>query len=169
MTRTAIALLIALSLGGIVATASPAPAQGFTFSGIGGRIGPTWPEDSDDTALAAIFHLEFMKPGSRWHFSPEFRFWEEGLVTDLNPNLNAFYHFSETGRVSPYLGAGFGVHFYDFDVPGVDRETDLSGNLLGGILFPVGARAHLFAEARYAITDLAQFDVLGGFTIHLID
>lgn len=167
MKRTILSTLTALSLCGLALTAAPARAEGFTFSGIGGRIGPTWPEDSDDTALAAVFHLEFMQPGTHWHISPEFRYWKEGVFRDANPNLNAYYHFAPAGRVSPYLGAGLGVHFYDVDVQGVDGETDLSGNLLGGVLFPVGDMTHFFAEARYAITDLAQFDVLAGFTVML--
>lgn len=167
MRRTLLATLFALSLCGSAVAPAVAQQQGFTISGIGGRIGPMWPEDADDTALAAIFHLEFMKPGTRWHFSPEIRYWEEGVLQDVNPNLNAFYHFAPTGHVSPYLGAGLGVHFYDIQVSGVDGETDLSGNILGGLLFPVGQHAHLFAEARYAITDLAQFDVLAGFTVRL--
>ena len=148
---------------------APGPAQAqenFTLSGIGGRVGITEPEDGD-TAFTAIFHLEFMRPGTQWHISPEVRYWSEDVVSDLNPNLNVFYHFAESGRASPYVGAGVGIHIYDVDIEGVDGENDLGMNLIGGLLIPVGANAHLFAEGRYVVSDLEQLDVLAGLTVPL--
>jgi len=149
-------------------TGAPAFAQesGYALSKIGGRAGNTMLEGGA-SSLMAVFHLEFMRAGSHWHIAPELRFWNEAELQDLNPNLNAYYHISPEGRVSPYVGLGGGVHFYDVDSVGADGDTDASLNALAGVLFPLSRHAHFLVEGRYAFTDLGQLDVMGGFSMPL--
>ena len=163
-------LVVALMLFALAAPAATARAQtsSFTLSGLGGRVGLVSPEDLD-SVLGVGFHLEFMRPGTHWHFSPEVRYWKDDPLSDTNLNLNAFYHFAESGRISPYLGVGAGVHIYSFDVDDVDGETEFGANLLGGVLLPVHEDAHVFLEGRYVITDLSQFDLLIGLTVPLAE
>lgn len=171
VTRTSLAarsVILAMGAFAVVPAAAQSESRGFTFSGIGGRAGIVQPEDGD-TQPVVLFHMEFMRPGSRWHISPEVRYWSDDPLSDLNLNVNAFYHFAATGGPSPYVGLGAGVHFYSFDSDAIDGETDPSLNVLGGFRFPVGSAAYVFAEARYAITDLNQLDVLGGFTVPLAE
>jgi len=155
-----------LALLVVLAPALARSAESFTLTGVGGRLGMVDPEGGDST-LGVGFHVEFAKPGSRWHISPEILYWKDDPLRDVNVNLNVYYHFLPPGRITPYLGAGGGLHFYDLDVEGVDGETDPGLNLLGGFRFPLSNNAHLFAEARYVATDLDQFQIFGGFTVPL--
>ncbi len=138
------------------------PAFAFTLHGIGGKAGVTDPENGDMTPVGSI-HLEFEQGGTRWHMLPSVRFWSENGVSDVNPNLDFYYHFMPPGAITPYLGAGVGVHAYSVDHG--ENNTDLGANVFGGLRFPA-SHVHFFAEARYAATDLSQFDLVGGITFH---
>jgi hypothetical protein len=143
----------------------PATAGAFGLSGLGFKVGYLGPEDSDATAVGSA-HLEFEQPGSRFHLLPNVQFWSNDLLTDVNPNFDLYYHFVSEGEVTPYVGGGIGLHFLDVDVPGVDSETDVGGNLMGGLRFPA-RNMHFFMEGRYTISDVNQGSLQGGMTFHL--
>jgi Outer membrane protein beta-barrel domain len=155
-TIIASAMLLSLSI------AAPAAAQGYRFSGIGLRLGYVSPEDLDGTASIGG-QVELERPGSRWHLMPGLNYWQSNDISDINPNVDAYYHFEPSGTVTPYLGAGLGLHAYDRD--GRGSETDLGANLFGGIRFP-GNAAHSFLETRYTISDRPQFALQGGALFH---
>jgi hypothetical protein len=67
--------------------------------------------------------------------------------------------------VSPYLGAGAGLHFYGTDPPS-NTSTDVGINMIGGLLFP-SAGANFFLEGRYVASDRAQAGIYGGVTLPL--
>lgn len=141
-------------------------AHAFGLSGVGGRVGAVDPEGGDGT-LAAGAHLEFEESGSRLHVAPGFLYWGKDGFSDFNPNFDLFYHFSPAGHVSPYLGAGVGMHFYSNDGPG-DPGSDFGANLFGGVIFP-SSRTRFFIEGRYAATDLSQASIFGGITLPIGD
>jgi hypothetical protein len=153
----------AVSVLGIVLTPFPAGALG--LAGIGFKTGYLDSDDVDGT-LAISGHLEFEHPGSRLHVLPSLYAWSSDPITDINPNLDVYYHFSPEGTVTPYLGAGLGLHFLDVDLPGAGSETDVGGNFFGGVRFPMRS-SHLFLEGRYAVSDVSQGSLLGGVTLHL--
>ncbi len=138
-------------------------ASAFGLTGAGGRLGYVSPDGVDGTA-AFGGHLEFQQSGSRWHLQPNVMFWSQDGVSNINPNFDVYYHFEPMGVVSPYLGAGLGVHILEFDGGG-DR-SDVGANLFGGVTFPM-ASSNLFLEGRYAATDLSQFGINGGVTFLL--
>lgn len=144
----------------LVAALIIAPASSFAFglSGAGGKLGIVNPDGGDNTVTFGG-HLEFEEPGSRWHLLPSVMYWSEGGVSDLNPNFDVYYHFDPEATVTPYLGAGVGLHM-------IDDNTDLGANLFGGLRIPMQA-SHLFVEGRYAATDVSHFGILGGVTFHL--
>ncbi len=143
---------------------APTSAGAFGLSGIGARVGNVDPEAAGD-AMAVGGHLEFEQSGTRLHLQPGVMFWSSEEVRDFNPNFDLLYHFAPAGRVSPYLGAGAGAHFYSIDVPGPnDTHSDLGGNLFGGVLVPASS-LRLFGEARYVATDRSQFMITGGVTL----
>jgi len=147
----------------VLLAAWAAPAHSFGLSGAGARLGTTDPEGAD-ASLAGGGHLEFEEAGSRLHIMPGVLFWSNDGLTDVNPNLDLYYHFAPAGRVSPYVGAGAAVHMYSADGPG-DPGTDLGLNLFGGALFPLGSSStRLFAELRHSATDLSQTSIFGGLT-----
>lgn len=141
-------------------------ASAFGLTGIGGKLGYVDPESSDG-ALTLGAHMEFEQRGSRVHLLPSLMWWDTDGVTDLNPNMDVYYHFNPEGRTTPYLGAGMGLHSYDFEGTR-DGDTDLGMNLFGGLRIP-SDRMHFFLEGRYVVSDLNQVSVLGGATFHWMD
>jgi hypothetical protein len=154
----------ALALALTVLSVAPSSVGAFGLSGIGARVGQVDPEGAGG-AFAVGGHLEFEEGGTRLHLQPGVMFWSSDGVHDVNPNFDLMYHFAPAGRVSPYLGAGAGLHFYSVDLPvGSDTNTDLGANLFGGVLVPMSS-VNLFGEARYVASDRSQFAVTGGVTL----
>ena len=157
-------LTAALLIFGLVALSAPAGAQSYRMSGFGGKLGYTTPEDLDGTMMIGG-HLEFGRPGSRVHVLPSLMYWRVNDVSDVNPNLDLYYHFEPEGAVSPYLGGGLGVNLVSDDRDNHSRNSNLGANVFGGLRFPA-ATSHAFVEGRYTIADMSQFAVLGGITFH---
>ena len=153
-----VALLIPLLLG------SPTTAAAFGLTGMDAKVGIVDPEGVDGT-LAVGAGLNFQQAGSHVHLMPNAMFWSENGLSDVNTNFDASYHFEPAGRVSPYLGAGLGMHFYSSDGPG-DPGTDIGPNFFGGITLPMSG-ATLYFEGRAAMTDRSEFGLLTGATFYL--
>ena len=139
-------------------------AHAFGLSGVGGRIGSADAEGLEGT-LAGGAHLEFEETGSRLHMQPSLLYWSSNGLSDANPNFDLYYHFGPAGRVSPYVGGGAGLHFYESEGPG-DPGSDVGFNMIGGLLFP-SAAASFFMEGRYVAGDRSQAAVYGGVTLPL--
>lgn len=160
-----LAMATALMMGALLmALALPHPAHAFTLVGVGPRLGVTDP-DGVDGALQVGGGLDFEKAGTRFHLVPSLLYWNEGGVSDINPNFDAMYHFSPAGRVGPYAGAGLGIHAYSEEGPG-DPGTDVGANLFGGMLFPTRG-ADFFIEGRAVLADRDQIGLLGGVNLFL--
>jgi hypothetical protein len=149
------AVLLLLGLG------TPAVSRAFGVSGFGGKIGYVAPEDLDGT-LTIGAHVELERPGSRLHLLPNLMYWSSDRVSDLNPNFDLYYHFNAEGLLTPYLGAGLGLHAVSVDD---NSDLDLGANIFGGMRFP-GPSTHYFIEGRYAATDFPHFALVGGMTFH---
>lgn len=152
---------LAIAAASVVLLSTAAHAQGFGLQGFGGKLGYTTPEDLDGTFHVGA-HLEFASPTSRFHILPNLMYWQSQDVSNVNPNLDAYYHFSSEGTVTPYLGAGLGVNFINDDRFNVS-DTNVGANVFGGLRFP-GAASHYFVEARYTASDISGFSLLGGIT-----
>ncbi len=138
-----------------------APASAYELSGGGGRIGLANPDDINSTVMVGG-HLEFEQPGTRVHIQPNLMYWKSQGLSDVNPNLDLYYHFRRAGRPSPYLGAGLAVnmrHERDTD----HSDTELGANALGGLRFP-GESNNLFLEGRVTAAKDPQVALLGGIT-----
>jgi|GEM_PF-1961562 hypothetical protein len=149
----------------LMALALPHPANAFHLVGIGPRVGFTDPEGVDNT-LNVGGGLDFEQAGTRFHIMPSLLYWKQDGLSDVNPNVDAMYHFSPAGHVSPYVGAGLGIHAYSQDGPD-DPGTDVGMNYFGGVLFPTGGTSNLFVEARGVLADRDQFGLLGGVNFSL--
>lgn len=152
----------ALAVTGLLAMGAM-PAHAFGLSGIGGKIGFANPDDLESTTMWGA-HAEFERPGSRLHLMPNVMYWNEDGVRDLSANFDVYHHFGPEGTVTPYLGAGVGMNFYDFE--GGGDETDLGFNVMGGLKLP-GPSSHYFIEGRYSASEFSQFALLGGVTFHM--
>ena len=157
-------ILAVLSFATLVATA-PAPAlgAGYGVTGFGGKIGYTTPENLDGTTIVTG-HAELERAGSALHLLPSLSYWNTNGVSDVNPNLDVYYHFAPEGQATPYVGGGFGLNLYDRERGG--SETHPGINLIAGLRIP-GPSSHYFVESRYMASDRTQFSVVGGVTMHL--
>lgn len=138
-------------------------AHGFGLSGGGGKLGVVNPEGQMEETASFSGHLEFEEPNSQVHLIPGVAYWNDDGVSDVNPNLDLYYHFLPEGQVTPYVGAGVGLHAYDYDSGG--NDTDVGANLIGGVRIPAQS-SHFFMEGRYVASDISQFGIAGGVTIH---
>jgi len=136
-------------------------AQAFGLGGGGFRVGYLDPESSDGGFLVGG-HLEFEKPDSYFHIRPNIDYWNGDPLKGWNINLDGLYHFGPQTKTVPYLGAGLGASIVSADGAD-DSSTDLGVNLFGGALFPAGGN-HLFAEARYTISEVNQASLSLGIT-----
>lgn len=156
-------LLAALTIP-VLALLNPVTGSAFGIAGVGPRVGSVDPDGMDAT-FAAGAHLDFEQPGSHVHLIPNIMFWNKDGFGDVNPNFDVMYHFGAAGEVSPYVGAGGGLHFYSSDGPS-DPGTDPSANFFGGLLVPTRAFS-LFVEGRAVVSDRDEFGILTGATFPL--
>lgn len=134
-------------------------AHAFGVSGVGGSGGILTPEGRDATGTFGM-HLEMEEPGTQLHLVPGMMFWSSDGMTDVNPNVDLKYHFGHNEEITPYLGAGVGLHFRGNDT------NDVGMNLLGGVRFPSNT-ATFFVEGRHTVSDLSQTGVIAGASFRL--
>ena len=147
----------ALALAGALMTTN---AYAFGLGGGGFRVGYLDPESSDGGILLGG-HLEFEKPDSYFHLRPNVAYWSGDPLSGWNVNLDGLYHFGPQSKTVPYLGAGLGASIVSAE--GDDGSTDLGVNLFGGVMFPAAGN-HMFAEARYTLSEVNQASLALGIT-----
>lgn len=151
----------ALTLG--VCLLVPAVSQAFQFNGIGARLGYVNPEDLDGTFMIGG-HLNFDDPNGL-RLQPSLHYWNGDAVSDIAPNIDLSYRFMGGSQVTPYLGAGLGLHMYDAENSSFS-DTNVGLNIFGGVAFP-SSRSELFLEARHSTSDITQTAILGGVTLRM--
>ena len=143
--------------------AIPVTAHAYGVSGFGAKVGYASPEDLSSTAMVGG-HVELEQSGTRIHLMPSVMYWKTDEVSDVNPNLDLYYHFRPEGRVTPYLGTGVGLNVNHFDVTD-HTDTSLGANFIGGVRIPGGGN-HYFIEGRLTASDVSQVAIMGGMTFH---
>ena len=156
MTRKiALAALIALGIAGTApaATAAKSSSAKGASSGvaslnyIGPRVG--FSVDPDQAVLGGHMSVGFTRD---WTFNPsvEFGFGDHQTVTALN--FDGEYHFRlQNSNWTPYLGAGLGVNFINFDNNASDTVTGL--NIIIGTGVPTASGQRMFTELRLGAGD----------------
>jgi hypothetical protein len=135
----------------------------FDVAGVGGRIGVTDPDALDPTPSLGV-HAEMEQRGSQLHLMPNLSYWNSDRVSNVNPNLDMYYHFERDNHPSPYLGGGLGLNFRHNDR--VDRsQTDVGVNVIGGMSFPDRSTARrYYLEGRYTASEMNQISLMTGIT-----
>jgi len=128
---------------------------------VGVRIGAT--VDPDQVHLGGHINAGEFVEQVRFQPSFELGFGDDVLVGQVN--LDALYFFRRPDW-SPYLGAGLGVAFIDFDRDfprgrDDDIEVEAGLNLVGG--FEWGDSRQYLLEARAGVGDLPEFKVTVGY------
>ena len=176
------AVLLALAL--VHVTAHRAGAAG-SLTGVDAMTSTIMQHDQTSfSGLAARLRLE---PGPKGlEILPGIEYWRTTTKVpiydihsqrrDATLSADVRYRFPTTGW-SPYLGAGFGIHFLSSEVQapllGVPGESHsiMKGGLavLGGLNFPLATAFESFLEAKYhAVSDNEQLKLNWGlaYTFH---
>ena len=156
MTRKiALAALIALGIAGTAPAAIAAKSSSAKGSSAGvvslNYIGPRvgFSVDPDQAVLGGQMAVGFARD---WTFNPsvEFGFGDHQTVTALN--FDGEYHFRlQNSNWTPYLGAGLGVNFINFDNNASDTVTGL--NIIIGTGVPTASGQRMFTELRLGAGD----------------
>lgn len=154
-------LMMSAALVLVSAACLTSQAHAFGMTGAGAKGGYLSPEDRDNTGVLGA-HVELEQKDSRVHLLPGFMYWNSDRTSDFNPNVDVYYHFRPEGKVTPYVGTGLGVHRLK---TGVNDETDLGVNLLGGVRIPM-SDSHVFIEGRHEMSTVSQTALLAGATWH---
>lgn len=80
------------------------------------------------------------------NLNPNVEYQLEDDFTAGTANLDVTFDIAQFARVTPYLGAGVGLLYVDDDTG--NTETDLLGNLIGGVAFNF-ATLEPYAQVKY--------------------
>ena len=142
----------------------PGRALALDYSGVGGRLGYTSPDQLNGTTELGV-HAELAERGTRVSLLPSILYWKSDELRDVNPNLDLCYQFQPASRMHPYLGGGVGFNFLDDESRFGGSSTDAGMNLLGGVRFP-GEGHNVFVEARHTMSDVSRTAVMAGITFN---
>jgi opacity protein-like surface antigen len=80
------------------------------------------------------------------NLNPNLEYSLEDDVTAGSANIDVIVDIARLGAATPYVGAGVGMLYADHDLG--DAQTDLVGNLIGGVAFEFGL-LNPYAQAKY--------------------
>jgi hypothetical protein len=107
----------------------------------GVRAGRMNESDSNFVGAEVLVDLGFL------NLNPNVEYLLEDDVTAGSLNLDFTFDVATFARVTPYVGAGLGLSYTDVDGAG-GEETDLLGNLIGGVQFNLSA-VKPYAQVKY--------------------
>ena len=81
------------------------------------------------------------------NFNPNVEYWLEDDVTAGTANLDLTVDLGRFSRLTPYVGAGVGLQYIDFE--GGPNTTDLLGNVIGGVAFDLDFLKP-YAQVKYS-------------------
>lgn len=95
--------------------------------------------------------------GGRWYFNPniELVFVDDGDLATFNADFH--YDFKTGTRTLVWAGGGLAVVYENF----VESETDLGGNVIGGVGWNVG-EVLPYVQVKALLGDRDDFVVMGG-------
>lgn len=184
--------VIAMAMAICVFAISTAVAQtNLGLKGIGFGVGVVDPQDVDMTMGLAVYgYMGTVHPNfgidtyvGYWKYSED-ALGFEASIRDISVGMRGKYMMHVNPTVTPFAGAGVGVHFLtaDVSVPSInfgsigstpafglsETETRVGFDLGGGLLFDVSPRIALQADAWYTIvSDFNQLAMRGGMMFKL--
>ena len=165
--------------------AKPAKAHresnsGFGLTGLGVEAGLVDPEAASSTIgfggfanLGNIARDIRLSSHLNYWSKSENTFGAEASVRDISVGARAKYMFHVSSpKLQPYVGTGFGLHFFHMKagIPGFlveDSVTKLGFDLGGGVLTPVSPKTDLFGDIWYTVADIDQFSMKVGLAFRM--
>lgn len=90
--------------------------------------------------------IELLYDAGVLNINPNVEYLLEDDVTAGSVNVDVTVDVFNVAAVTPYLGAGVGLSYFDADQTG--NETDVVGNLIGGVSFHL-AGLEPYAQVKY--------------------
>jgi hypothetical protein len=144
------ALLCAALVALLPAAAS---AQKPIVAGIGPHVG--FGVDPDQLLLGGQAIIGEIAPNLTFDPGLELGFGDDQTIISLNFDLH--YHFAlSNSSWRPYVGAGMGIHFVQFDAPPGfedDNDTDVGGDFIVGAGAPTASGNRFFTELKFGLGD----------------
>jgi opacity protein-like surface antigen len=107
----------------------------------GVRVGSFNEADNDFVGAELLFDAGVL------NINPNIEYWLDtpNDVTAGTANIDVTFDISRIGPMTPYIGAGVGLAYASFDDT---SETDLLGNLIGGVAFNLESLTP-YAQVKY--------------------
>jgi hypothetical protein len=100
------------------------------------------PKDSDANFAGAELLIDL----GRMNLNPNIEYQLDDNITAGSGNIDVTFDLGTFGRVSPYAGAGIGLRYIDDEVG--STQSDLLGNVIGGLGFRLGSLKP-YAQVKY--------------------
>ncbi len=159
-------LLPALALAFVIPVAAHA-APPALVGGWGPRVGLS--SNPDQLVLGGQVVIGEVAPDVT--FDPNIELGIGDNITTVQFNFDLKYHILVQGsRWRPYMGAGIGIAFYQFDNPAPfrnDSDTEVGGTLLLGAGVPTQAGSRFFTEFRAGIGNMPDFKIIAGWNFKI--
>jgi hypothetical protein len=158
-------LLVSIALAALV------PASAFAQSPVVGGIGPRvgFSVDPDQLVFGGQAVIGELAPDLTFDPSLEIGIGDD--VTVIAVNLDGHYHFRiQDTAWRPYVGAGIGINFIEFDLPPPfrdDSDTEIGGNVILGAGAPTRAGNRFFAEMRFGLGDIPELKLMAGWNFKI--
>ena len=114
-------------------------APSLLASDFGVRYGEYRDSSAEFVGVEMLFDLGTL------NINPNLEYSLEDDVTAGSANLDVTFDLGKFSRVTPYVGAGVGIHYLD-DTAG--NTTDILGNLIGGVSFDLDF-VKPYAQVKY--------------------
>ena len=153
-------IITALILSVLPAVSFAASSSSGAYNTWGPRLG--FSTGPDQFLVGGQLNFSEMAPNIA--FAPNIDIGFGDNVTTICLNGDLHYMFSLRNSVwRPYVGAGVGITFEDFDSDvGGGSNTDVGGSVIIGATAPTKRGSKFFSELKLGIGDIADFKLLVG-------
>ena len=148
---------VLLTLAALLPATVHAATQG---TEIGPRIG--FSSNPDQFVLGGQLDIPEVAPNISFDPALELGFGDHVTLVQLDFNLH--YNFTlQSSKWRPYVGAGVGVGFFNFDSEvGGESDTNFGGNIIVGAAVPTRRGNHFFTELKLGVGDLPDLKLVAG-------
>jgi hypothetical protein len=155
-------ILVALAMLAVL----PVAASAGPFTSYGPEIGFS----SGPDQIVVGGHVQVSDVAPQLDFVPgiDLGFGDNQTLVSINGDFR--YRIDTKTQWEPYVGGGFGIHFYSFDNagPGVDdSDTRAGGHFIAGAAVTTQSNSRFFAELKLGLGDSPDFKAMAGWSFKI--